>query len=587
MNKSVLLRVSITVLFLIKFGCERTEPTTIVSESVCIAGETQLCYCTSDIQGVQLCKEEMNWSACACDTSPTDDPLPDDMSVPSEDQRVEDSDGAAPIILDGREDTAFLYESVVEVNNVCTGTLITNQAILTAAHCVCDSDDPPYNEDCQSSSNVTFHLASGTVEMNATVTIHPDEDLAVLTLDECNSTLQPRELATSNPAPNDGVTIVGFGANGCDGNPGYGRRRFGAAVVSAVTARLIKTNDDGSLVWKGDSGGPLLFNGQVAGVAHTARCGDLGNHILVSAYSAWIAANAEVDDSCQTPAPSCPSANGRYCGESVGLTPGTLYSCQNGEYTALMTCDDGCEIMSSGTNDECACSDPSYEAYCLNSEVWERNRCGDEQLVESCDYGCENATCLCQSNFERQCNDGDVYWFNSCGVREQRAEVCNRNEICANGQCIESERAYTIRVDPSLGQQTLVGPCDPSSSRALYVAEVNELNLSTNTTSLTFSKCDDSPPSQDLSYWVVVGELNPTNDTVCRAASCTRETGTWSRRRQALRVDDISVWPSITALEEAECGATKNLYIVTDGRGVEGERTWYQRRAAKFTKSCE
>ncbi|MBU1558144.1 M23 family metallopeptidase [Patescibacteria group bacterium] len=59
------------------------------------------------------------------------------------------------------------------------------------------------------------------------------------------------------------------------------------------------------------------------------------------------------DDYCAEE-PTCPDGNGLYCGESVGLTAGTLYNCYTGIFSTNQVCAYGCEVMPAGENDRCA-----------------------------------------------------------------------------------------------------------------------------------------------------------------------------------------------------------------------------------------
>lgn len=60
------------------------------------------------------------------------------------------------------------------------------------------------------------------------------------------------------------------------------------------------------------------------------------------------------DDYCSSEPAACPSGDGLYCGESVGLAAGTLYQCIGGDYTELQVCNDGCVTAGPGNDDYCA-----------------------------------------------------------------------------------------------------------------------------------------------------------------------------------------------------------------------------------------
>ncbi len=89
-----------------------------------------------------------------------------------------------------------------------------------------------------------------------------------------------------------------------------------------------------------------------------------GNYSAIDTCSLGCNINSgTTNDSCKTsgtvtpPPGSCPNnQNGNYCGESVGKTAGNLYYCSNGSYTQLQVCAYGCQQNPQGTNDVCKTS---------------------------------------------------------------------------------------------------------------------------------------------------------------------------------------------------------------------------------------
>lgn len=97
----------------------------------------------------------------------------------------------------------------------------------------------------------------------------------------------------------------------------------------------------------------------------------------------------------------------------------------------------------------CYCTRPTTECpggykpgerKCSNNNVVECSDGGSWEIIESCDYGCENGRCkevTCQSHDSRKCYGNDVYWFDSCGKVEEIYERCEGNEKCENGRCVK------------------------------------------------------------------------------------------------------------------------------------------------------
>jgi hypothetical protein len=77
------------------------------------------------------------------------------------------------------------------------------------------------------------------------------------------------------------------------------------------------------------------------------------------------------------------------------------------------------------------------EAKCYGEHVYWFDSCGHKQeKKEYCEHGCGDGECVtCTSHHEHKCYNDDVYWYDSCGSKEEIKEDCLYG--CAEGACLE------------------------------------------------------------------------------------------------------------------------------------------------------
>jgi hypothetical protein len=160
------------------------------------------------------------------------------------------------------------YPEVVKLklNNgqgMCTGTFVSSNTLITAAHCV----------------------KSGVVEYNGvkaidliydhTYTELHDKDFAVVIFPE-GTAPATAQIITKAPKEGDEFVIVGYGNNDNIRETGAGKKRKGSNKISSITNDMIifygsaatqgTATGENATSGKGDSGGPLFIDGQLAAV---------------------------------------------------------------------------------------------------------------------------------------------------------------------------------------------------------------------------------------------------------------------------------------------------------------------------------
>ncbi len=169
--------------------------------------------------------------------------------------------------------------------------------------------------------------------------------------------------------------------------------------------------------------------------------------------------------------------NGRECG-TQGL-------CNCGPCPAGEICDEGgqCGVecgdstCTEGLEDFCNCSQDCAASTCAGCCTGTECKGGDTTGFcgvggEPCDAcmggaACTGGDCVCTSQDHKDCSDGDVYWFDSCGVKGTMFQECGRAmcsvaacqpATCPDGVCNGTELCCTCSQD--CGSCCGNGACD-------------------------------------------------------------------------------------------------------------------------------
>jgi secreted trypsin-like serine protease len=177
------------------------------------------------------------------------------------------ADPVTPQIIGGGTVSSAPWAAVVFSNGsfTCSGTIISADYVLTARHCINGSMSVRVGSVNRTSGGVTRTVSSTTTR----------NDLALMRLSSPVSTSY-MPLSSTNPPVGSTNSIYGWGRtcySDCDAS----------SVLKTATVRVTSTNQTDAYggqaigstrvngnAWRGDSGGPQVYNGAQVGVASTA-----------------------------------------------------------------------------------------------------------------------------------------------------------------------------------------------------------------------------------------------------------------------------------------------------------------------------
>ena len=252
-------------------------------------------------------------------------------------------------VVGGQEESGFEAVGLVETpHGWCTGTLIAPRVVITAQHCFEPDQSPEdvgfrtgrFGEVLESRAVAVDFL--GTFEQmhdaegNPFWWIDTEEDFAVVVLED-DPSVAPMPYRAGGLARGDEgsrVDIVGYGTTGLHNNDA-GIKRSGHAMLSSVGSDILETerqNGDASGCY-GDSGGPLILDGEVVGVFSyfvdlVAVCEAGGQYVRVDRFQQLIdwgieTAGGDPGGGDDAPNDTCEWANDGVCDEGTYCYPGT------------------------------------------------------------------------------------------------------------------------------------------------------------------------------------------------------------------------------------------------------------------------
>lgn len=88
---------------------------------------------------------------------------------------------------------------------------------------------------------------------------------------------------------------------------------------------------------------------------------------------------------------------------------------------------------------ECPGGENPGDKICKYGDVWECSSSGVLGFSNDCDFGCSNGNCeqeQCSDHVEKKCDGGSVYWYDSCGDRQEEYDRCESDEVCESFECV-------------------------------------------------------------------------------------------------------------------------------------------------------
>jgi V8-like Glu-specific endopeptidase len=199
-------------------------------------------------------------------------------------------ESAAPIIGGTRTNDFPSVGSVRTALGLCSGTLISRRAVLTAAHCVEDGNSTVIQSGEFWTQKGLF-LQSKTTFSKAHV--HDTYDIAVLILDEEVTTITPSPLGAAAPYAGQPITLVGYGfTSDLGSNFLHNNKYSGTNTIAEIIPHALSYKGKANIC-AGDSGGPAFSEtNALIGVTSyyygAGVCAQTGYSVRVDMFVDWI-----------------------------------------------------------------------------------------------------------------------------------------------------------------------------------------------------------------------------------------------------------------------------------------------------------
>jgi hypothetical protein len=247
--------------------------------------------------------------------------------------------GSCFALVNGQLDVNGDYSSVVVLKNgraLCTGTFVSDNTLLTAAHCVTPSA-PGGGLRAVINGRTIPALQAILSPIPEGRERAPKDDVAVIIFEDGTSDTW-FDLSRFPPKVGQRITVVGFGQTDFVGdNRSDEKRRYGENTISdlpdggATIKYELTVNDDGSAIGsdvmtgRGDSGGPLFLGNGLLGIVSRGE-GQINNGKLIE-YDANLV-TLEMEKFLKSTLKSGARINGlELMGKAASMTSGGFGAC--------------------------------------------------------------------------------------------------------------------------------------------------------------------------------------------------------------------------------------------------------------------
>jgi secreted trypsin-like serine protease len=201
------------------------------------------------------------------------------------------ADDVTPFIIGGGTVSSAPWAAAVLSNGsfTCSGTVISANYVLTARHCINGTMSVRIGSVNRTSGGVTRTVSSTSTR----------NDLALMRLSSAVSTTY-MPLSSAYPPVGSTNSIYGWGQtcySGCAASTTLKTATVSVTstnVTDAYGGRAIASTRVNGNAWRGDSGGPQVYNGAQVGVASTADGTSRQYYGSVAYNRAWITSTAGV-----------------------------------------------------------------------------------------------------------------------------------------------------------------------------------------------------------------------------------------------------------------------------------------------------